>query len=151
MNNEELKIKLLEGLLELEQLGELVITNPNPALVAEYLKAKVIEAWASEFIEAPPFEVVVENCIESSTRYLVQEFNMQSAEARNILEKFIKHLSNNRTLIEISDLVSHQGYQEIACGAYFCFNLRRGDYYSLAYLNWRTEFYSSVKNKLDGA
>lgn len=147
MDNNELKRKLLEGLLELEKLGEIVITNPNPSLVADHLKARIVEAWASEFIKAPPYEVVIESSIESSTRYLVQEFSMQASEARIILEKFINHLSGSRTLMEVSDLVSHQGYQEIAFGAYYCFNLMLGSYYSTEYLNWRKEIYSSIRNK----
>ena len=72
---------------------------------------------------------------------------MQRDDARHLVESFIEHIGSNRTKSAVAEFISHQGAAEVAEGAYFCIQLRRGEYYGTAYLDWRKQFYAERKAK----
>jgi hypothetical protein len=146
MNKEDLEKMLLESLCDLEEVGDIVITYPDSSVIARRLSSRIISLWAREFVEAPPCEVVISSSTENSAAYISRKFGLDENVALNTVSEFVGNLSASRTLQEISDLVCHQGYQEIALGAYYCSYLKRGDYYSLGYLDWRKEINSREKN-----
>ena len=129
---------LLEGLVELEHAGDLVITHSAPLELAEMLGSKLIERWANEFVVMPPHEVVVADGVRSATKYLQATFDVAYPEALLVVERFVEDLRAQRTLTELADLVAHQGHQDIAMGAYYCVHLARGKYYDSGYLAWRS-------------
>lgn len=135
---------LLEGLVELEQAGNLVITHSAPLELAEELSSKLIERWANEFIVMPPHEVVITDGIRSATRYLQAKFGVPYPEALLMVERFVEELRAQRTLADLADLVAHQGHQDIAMGAYYCVHLARGRYYDSGYLAWRSSAQSET-------
>lgn len=136
MNTTDLSATLLAGLLSLEKSGDLVITHPAPAALADSLCSEVIQQWAKQFLDAPPSEIVIDDSIRASSRHLVSS-SIKEEEARSIVEKFVASLRAGRTLTEVADLLAHQGPQEIALGAYYCIHMQLGEYYSSEYLEWR--------------
>lgn len=146
MNSTDLKSTLLAGLLELEQSGELVITNPAPQALADQLYAKLIGQWGSESLDVP-IEAVIDTGMRSAATALVKIFNLGSDEAVSAVERFVRSLGESRAPKEVAELVAHQGAQEIAFGAFFCSHLRRGEYYSSDYLDWRQTEYARQRSK----
>lgn len=146
MNKEELEKMLLESLRDLEEAGDIVITYPDSSVVARKLSSRIISLWAREFVEVPPCEVLIGDCRENSAACINRKFGLDEKVALNTVAEFVDNLSTSRTLQEVSGLVCHQGYQEIALGAYYCGYLKKGDYYSLGYLDWRKEINSDEKN-----
>ena len=146
MNSTDLNSTLLAGLLELEQSGDLVITNPAPQALAEALGARVIKQWGSESLDVP-IEAVIDAGMKSSAKALAEIFNVGNSEATSAIETFVRSLGERRTPREVAELIAHQGAQEIALGAFFCSHLRQGDYYSSDYLDWRKTQYAKQRNK----
>ena len=144
MNKNEISDELLKGLTELEESGDIVITHTNPELLAKKLSSAIVEKWAFEFLDTPPDVVVIDEYSNTSKQYLCQTFDLSEKEAGASIVDFIDLLSSSRSLREVADLVSHQGYQEIAFGAYYCSHLKRGEYYSSGYLDWRKEINAGV-------
>ena len=134
--------RLLSELQQLEQSGDLVIAHHAPSMLADRLCDAIVRQWANEFFDEPPPEVVIESSLRSSERHLFERFGLDQAGARIVARAFIDRLATTRTLREVAELITHQGAQEIADGAYFCVHLDKGEYYSLSYLNWRSEQYS---------
>ncbi|BEP53033.1 hypothetical protein GmRootV118_02770 [Variovorax sp. V118] len=137
--------KLLSELQQLEQSGDLVIAHHAPSMLADRLSDAIVQQWASEFFEEPPPEVVIEMSLRSSARQLTEHFGMDEASACSVARGFMDRLASTRTLREVAELVTHQGAQEIADGAYFCVHLDKGEYYSPGYLDWRKARYSGRK------
>lgn len=142
MNTDMLTNRLLVGLLELEQAGDLVITNPRPATLAEKLCAQILHDWTSQFYQEPPDELVIEDSLKSSCMHLVADFNMPPNDASSVMAQFYRNLAADRTTNELANLFAHQGSVEIALGAYFCVFLNGGTYYNQEYLDWRKEFHA---------
>lgn len=140
MNATDLTSTLLAGLLELEQSGDLVLTHPNPMVLADQLCAKVIRKWSLESLDLP-IESAIDYEMKSSAKHLAETFHVGDAEATGIVERFVRDLGSSRTPKEVAELLSHQGPQEIALGAYFCAHLQRGKYYGSDYLDWRKNHY----------
>lgn len=128
---------LLEGLVELERAGDLVITHSAPLELAEKLSSNLVERWANEFVVMPPHEVVIADGIRSATKYLQAKFGVAYPEALLVVERFVEDLRAQRTVADLADLIAHQGHQDIAMGAYYCVYLARGKYYDSGYLDWR--------------
>lgn len=145
MNTNEIANELLSGLLELEQNGDLVITHTSPPSLADKLCSRVIQKWAQEFLDCPPFEVVVEDGVKSATNYLEAVFEMVESDARSVVEKFVSHLLVNRPLGMVAELVAHQGPEDVALGAYYCMHLQKGEYYDSGYLEWRKGVYAKAR------
>lgn len=141
MDASEISQALLEGLEELEQAGDLVITHSAPLELAEKLRAKLIERWADEFVVMPPHEVVIADGVSSASKYLTAKFRVTPTEALSMVQRFVETLRPQRTLTELADLIAHQGHQDIALGAYYCVHLARGEYYDPGYLDWRSAAY----------
>ncbi len=139
MDANEISRVLLEGLLELEQSGDLVIIHTAPLKLADSLHSKIIQRWADEFAEAPPHEVIIADGVRHSTQYVQEYFALSYPEALGVVERFVEERRQERTMGELADLVAHQGPQDIAMGAYYCVYLQRGNYYDPGYLAWRSE------------
>ncbi len=75
--------------------------------------------------------------MKESTAHLEKSFALGADEAHAAVERFLRYLEASRTPKEVAELICHQGYQEVALGAFFCSHLKRGEYYSLDYLDWR--------------
>jgi hypothetical protein len=138
MDLSDISQSLLEGLVELEQAGDLAITHAAPIELADKLRSKLVERWAKEFVAMPPHEVVIANGIRSATGYLETKFSVPHEQALSVVRRFMEDRRAERTLPELADLVAHQGYQDIALGAYYCVHLGRGKYYDPDYLTWRS-------------
>jgi len=147
LNTTELTNNLLTGLLELEQSGDLVITHPAPLALADLLCSRILQQWANEFLNEPPFEVVIANEIKLSSRHLAATFNIEEAAATSTVEKFVQSFLATRTPKEVAELLTHQGPQEIALGSFYCIQLKRGLYYSSDYIDWRMAHYASQRNR----
>jgi hypothetical protein len=145
MNSADLKSTLLAGLLELEQSGDIVITNPAPQVLADRLGAKLIDKWGSESLDVP-IEATIDAGMKSAAAALVKIFQLDSAEATSAVEKFVRSLGESREPKEVAELIAHQGVQEIAFGAFFCSHLRKGKYYSSDYLDWREAEYARQRS-----
>lgn len=141
MDRNELAETLLAGLIELEKAGDLVIIHSAPTALADRLCSGIVERWSSEFLLDPPNEIVMEDGVQASSRRFEEAFGVEHSQALRTVRAFIDSLAANRTPAELAALISHQGPQEIADGAYCCAHLQRGDYYSPAYLDWRRERY----------
>ncbi len=146
MNHTDLKSTLLAGLLELEQSGDIVITNPAPQVLADQLSEKLINQWCSQSLDVP-IEAVIDTGMKSAATALVKIFNLGSVEATAAVERFVRSLGESREPKEVAELISHQGAQEIAYGAFFCSHLRQGKYYSSDYLDWRKSEYARQRSK----
>jgi hypothetical protein len=146
VNSAELQSVLLAGLLELEQSGDIVITNPAPQVLADQLCAKVVGQWADQSLDVP-LEAVIDTGIKSASAALVRVFNLESAEATSAVERFVRSLGESRSPKEVAEILAHQGAQEIAFGAFFCSHLGKGSYYSSDYLDWRKAEYARQRNK----
>jgi hypothetical protein len=146
VNPTDLKSTLLAGLLELEQSGDIIITNPAPQVLADQLSAKLIDAWGSQSLDVP-IEAVIDTGMKSAVAALAKIFNLSSAEATAAVESFVRSLGDSRDPREVAELISHQGAQEIAYGAFFCSHLRRGKYYSSDYLDWRKSEFARQRSK----
>ncbi len=146
MNSTDLKSALLAGLLELEQSGDIVITNPAPQAVADQLAAKLIDQWGSQSLDIP-IEAVIDTGMKSAATALVKIFNLGSVEATSAVESFVRSLGESRAPKEVAELIAHQGAQEVAFGAFFCSHLRKGQYYSSDYLDWRKAEYARQRSK----
>jgi|GEM_PF-543411 len=142
----DLTASLLAGLVELEQSGDLVIIDPIPLTLAEHLCAKVMRDWGLEHLDEP-IELAVELGLKQSTTYIEKSFALGADEARAAVEKFLRYLESNRTPKEVAELICHQGYQEVALGAFFCSHLQRGEYYGMDYLDWRKAHYDESKRR----
>lgn len=136
MDTKKLTASLLAGLVELEQSGDLVIIDPIPLVLAERLCARVIRDWGQACLDEP-IELAIELGLKLSTRHLEERFALSADDAHSAVEKFFRYLGSNRTPKEVAELICHQGYEEIALGAFFCSHLQRGEYYGLDYLDWR--------------
>lgn len=147
MNKNEIAEEILKGLVDLEDSGDIVITNTNPELLAKRLSSTLVEKWAFEFLEVPPDVVVIDECFSIAKQNLCQIFDLKGSEAEMAMNNFIDLLSFNRSNREIADLLSHQGYEEIAFGAYFCCHIKMGEYYSREYLDWRKNVYAKRKGE----
>lgn len=137
MEANEVSQCILEGLVELEESGDLVITHAAPLVLAEKLGTRLIELWAREFVDSPPHEVVIAGCIKAATRHL-EGFGLEHEAALSAVSRFVKDRQRERTLGELADLLAHQGSREIAMGSYYCVHLGRGKYYDPDYLTWRS-------------
>lgn len=137
MDTTELTASLLAGLVELEQSGDVVIVHPIPSALAGRLCARLVRDWGQAFLKEPPFEFAIDLGMKQSARYLEECFALGTDEACCAVEKFVRYLGSNRTPMEVAELISHQGFQEVALGAFFCSHLQRGEYYSSHYLDWR--------------
>jgi hypothetical protein len=146
MNSSDLSSTLLAGLLELEQSGDLVITHPAPLALADQLCAKVIEKWGKEALD-DPIEPVLDLAMKISKNHLIEIFKLTDTEAESAVKSFLRSLETTRTPKEVAELVCHQGFGEIAVGAFFCAHLRRGEYYSSDYLDWRMNLYAQRKRQ----
>jgi hypothetical protein len=146
VNSTDLKSTLLAGLLELEQSGDIVITNPAPQVLADQLSTKLIDQWGRQSLDVP-IEAVIDTGMKSAATALVKIFNLGSAEATSAVERFVRSLGESREPKEVAELISHQGAQEIAYGAFFCSHLRQGKYYSSDYLDWRKSEYARQRSK----
>lgn len=147
MNVSELTDKLLAGLLELEQSGDIVITHPTPHVLAELLGTNLIQSWAAEFLDEPPSEVVIEGALNSTAKYFKENFDIDESSSRQTVDNFLRSFLGWKSLREVAELVSHQGTEEIALGAYFCTHLKRGVYYSMDYIEWRKEYYAHNRKR----
>jgi len=146
VNCTDLKSTLLAGLLELEQSGDLVITNPAPQALADQLSEKLIGQWGSESLDFP-IEAVIDTGMRSAATALVKIFNVGGSEAISSVESFVRSLGESRAPREVAELIAHQGAQELAFGAFFCSCLRKGEYYSSDYLDWRKAEYARQRGK----
>jgi len=146
MNRAELLNALLAELVKLENSCDLVITHPAPLYVADQLCSAVIQWWGKEFLDELPSEVVIENGILESSRHLQELFDLSEEEARSTVVSFVRQLSTDRTRNEVAILISHQGHQEIAHGAYYCKYLALGSYYDEGYLHWRAGVYAKMRS-----
>lgn len=142
MNRAELADALLKGLLKLEHDGDLVITHAMQAVVADRLCSHIIHTWARQSLDLEPDELIIEDMLSAVPHYLQDQFDLSAPDAKAITKQFIQSLENGRTIRELAELLSHQGYQEIGKGAYFCIHLKRGEYYSMDYLDWRAKLCS---------
>lgn len=147
MDRQELCSELLAGLIDLEESGDIVITHSIPRSLADKLASIVIRHWASDFSEFPPPDLLIQDSLEMSSKFLSEEFGLSEPNARSTMEEFHNMLKSRRSATEVADLVAHQTSSEIALGAYYCVVLQRGEYYSSGYLDWRKEFYASKKAK----
>jgi hypothetical protein len=145
MNATEMSQVLLDGLIELERSGDLVITHASPLQLADDLCSRVIQHWSNEFASAPPDELVIADAIRSSTKYLHEIFSLSREQALEAVERFVEARRSERTLTALAELLAHQGPQEIAMGAYYCVHLQMGPYYGEAYLAWRSEQNSKLR------
>lgn len=139
MNQSQISDCLLAGLGDLENSGDLVITHTSPRSLADKLCSLLVNQWSAEFFDEPPYEVVVENCIQSCTSVLHRNFSIGELEARSAVKTFLHEIGARRTLRDLCELVSHQGEIEISDGTYYCICLGNGSdsYYSDGYLDWR--------------
>ena len=147
LNVSELTDKLLAGLLELEQSGDIVITHPSPHVLAELLGTTLIHSWAAEFLDEPPSEIVIEGTLNSAAKYLKEYFGIDESLSRQTVDNFLRGFRGWKSLREVAELVSHQGTEEIALGAYYCVHQKRGEYYSADYLDWRKEYYAHNRQR----
>lgn len=147
MDRQELCSKLLVGLIDLEESGDIVITHAIPRSLADRLASIVIRHWASDFSESPPPDLLIQDSLEMSSKFLCEEFGLSEPNARSTMEEFHNILKSRRSITEVADLVAHQSSPEIALGAYYCVVLQRGEYYSRGYLDWRKEFYTSKRGE----
>lgn len=141
MERRELAEALLAGLIDLETSGDVVLIHSAPSALADRLCSAILQRWSREFQVDPPEEVVIEEGIQASSRCLEQAFGIEAEQALVMVRDFVRSLAADRTRREMAQLLSHQGPQEIADGAFYCIHLRRGDYYSPAYLAWRKNRY----------
>jgi len=88
--------------------------------------------------------VVIESGGNAAAEYLRRHFNLNAVDSHIVTQQFLDNLSTSRTKTELAELISHQGHQEIAHGAYFCVHLKLGEYYDQDYLEWRSR---SMQNK----
>lgn len=141
MNQSQISDCLLAGLVELESSGDLVITQTSARPLADKLCGLLLDQWSSEFFDEPPYEVVVEKCIQSCTSILQRNFSIEEEEARSAISTFLQELGARRTSRELCELVSHQGDIEISDATYYCICLGNGSdsYYSDGYLAWRRQ------------
>ncbi|MCY1215663.1 hypothetical protein D3C87_960610 [compost metagenome] len=139
--SDAISAKLLSELQQLEQSGDLVIAHHAPSMLADRLCDAIVRQWANEFLDEPPPEAVIESSLRSSERHLCERFGLDETGARIVARAFIDRLAATRTLREVAELITHQGAQEIADGAYFCVHLDKGEYYSWSYLDWRSGRY----------
>lgn len=142
MNRNELANCLLNSLLELEKAGDVIVTHPNLSVLAEQICDSLVQKWAAEFLEAPPYEVVIDSGLNAASEYLQCHFNLNALDAHIVARQFLDSLGTSRTKTELAELISHQGYREIAYGAYFCIHLKLGEYYDADYLEWRRREYA---------
>lgn len=140
MNQAQISACLLAGLVQLEDSGDVVMTHSNPKALADQLGSLLVKEWGAEFFDEPPYEVIVENCIQSCTSILQRKFSMEEVEARSAISRFLREIGADRTRRELCELVSHQGDMEISDGTYYCICLGNGSdtYYSEHYLRWRS-------------
>lgn len=141
MNCTDLKSTLLDALLELEQSGDIVIIHAVPQALADRILARLAAQWASDSLDIP-IEAVIDTGMRSAAIVLANVFNLGSGEATSAVGMFLRDLGESRSPREVAELVAHQGAQEIAFRAFFCSHLRRGDYYSSDYLDWRKAEYA---------
>ncbi|WP_447915471.1 hypothetical protein [Delftia acidovorans] len=139
MNQSQISECLLAGLVDLENSGDLVITHNSSRSLAEKLCSLLINQWSAEFLDEPPYEVVIENCIHSCTSILHRNFSIEEVDARSAISTFLREIGARRTLRDLCELVSHQGDIEISDATYYCICLGNGSdsYYSDGYLAWR--------------
>ena len=147
LNLSALTDQLLAGLLELEQSGAIVITHPMPQVLADGLAAKLMQQWAAEFLDEPPCEIVIEATRNAAAHYLAGKFGFDAAASRQTVDRFLDSFRSWKSLREIAELLTHQGTQEIALGAYYCIHLQRGEYYSGDYIEWRKEYWGNERQR----
>lgn len=101
----------------------------------------LLDQWSSEFFDEPPYEVVVEKCIQSCTSILQRNFSIDEEEARLAISTFLQELGARGTPRELCELVSHQGDIELSDATYYCICLGNGSdsYYSDDYFAWRRQ------------
>ncbi len=147
MDQSQISSCLLAGLIDLENAGDLVITHTSPKSLADKLCSLLVNQWGAEFFDEPPYEVVVENCIQSCTSILHRNFSIEEVEARSAVKTFLREIGARRTLRDLCELVSHQGDIDISDGTYYCICLGNGsdNYYSDGYLSWRRERYLKAR------
>lgn len=147
MNPSQISDCLLAGLVDLENSGDLVITHTSAKSLADKLCSLLVNQWGAEFSVEPPYEVVVENCIQSCTSILHRNFSIEEAEARPAVKTFLREIGARRTLRDLCELVWHQGDLEISDGTYYCICLGNGSdsYYSDGYLAWRKARYLNAR------
>lgn len=87
MNQSQISDCLLAGLVDLENSGDLVITHTSPRSLADKLCSLLVNQWSAEFFDEPPYEVVVENCIQSCTSVLRRNFSIGELEARSAVKR----------------------------------------------------------------
>ena len=72
---------------------------------------------------------------------------MVESDARSVVEKFVSHLLVKRPPGLVAELVTHQGPEDVALGAYYCMHLQQGEYYDSGYLEWRKGVYAKTRTR----